>query len=206
MNAPAQTAPTRNPVMLLAVIVFWIVLVVLLFLFGGRWFGPTSAATLKQHLVAGTPLQRRDALLEVAGRMKRQDPERVQFYPAILQMTSSPDPIVRGGAAWAMGNDPSRQDFHQALLKMLADAAPNVQANASVSLARFNDSAGRQHLLDMLRAGNPDGVWEALRALKAVGTKEDLAAITPYEAGAPNMPERVRAEAQDAARAIRERN
>jgi HEAT repeat protein len=111
--------------------------------------------------------------------MKRRDPEAVKLYPAILRMSASSDAIVRGGAAWVMGMDPSRNDFRQTLLRMLQDPAPNVQANASVSLVRFDDAAGRQHLREMLQRGDPDAVWESLRALKAVGEKDDLASVQP---------------------------
>jgi HEAT repeat protein len=208
MNAsPAQPVPrqVRATAPLLIVVLLWFGGIVALFTYGGRWFGATADSTLEQHLLSGDARQRRDALLELAGRMKRRDPEAVKLYPAILRMSASSDAIVRGGAAWAMGMDPSRNDFRQTLLNLLQDPAPNVQANASVSLVRFDDAAGRQHLREMLQRGDPDAVWESLRALKAVGKTEDLANIAPYETGAPKMPERVREAAKDAAQAIRER-
>ncbi len=200
---PARKVRATAP--LLVLVLVWLAGLVVLFLFGGQWFGATPDSTLEQHLVSGDARQRRDALLEVAGRMKRRDPDAVKLYPAILRLSASSDAIGRGGAAWVMGMDPRRQDFHQKLLQMLHDPAPNVQADASVSLVRFDDPAGRQHLVEMLRGKDPNGIWESLRALKTVGTKDELAAIAPYETGVPGMPPRVQEEAKDAAQAIRER-
>ncbi len=208
MNVPStQILPrrTRAAGPLLAVLAVWAVFAVMLVVWGGKWFGATPDSTLRQHLLGGDAMERRNALLELAGRMKRRDGEALKFYPTVLRMADSPDPAVRGGAAWVMGNDTSRNEFHEVLVKLLADSSPAVQANAAVSLTRFNDPAGHQHLIDMLRSGDPDAVWEALRALKAVGTKGDLPAIAPYEAGSPKWPPRVMEEAKDAAQAIRDR-
>ncbi len=51
----------------------------------------------------------------------------------------------------------------------------------------------------------PEQVWEALRALYLVGQKEDLSAITPFEKSQANMPDRVREQAVQTEKAIRER-
>jgi Biotin-lipoyl like len=48
-------------------------------------------------------------------------------------------------------------------------------------------------------------VWEALRALYLVGQPEDIAAIQPYERDLPDIPDRVRQQAQASEQAIRER-
>jgi hypothetical protein len=48
-------------------------------------------------------------------------------------------------------------------------------------------------------------VWEALRALYLVGQVEDLPAIRPYERELPEVPERLRQQAIETERAIRER-
>jgi len=48
-------------------------------------------------------------------------------------------------------------------------------------------------------------VWEALRALYVIGQLDDLPAIQRYAHGAPDVPERVRQQAELAARAIRSR-
>jgi len=48
-------------------------------------------------------------------------------------------------------------------------------------------------------------VWEALRALYLVGQPEDIAAILPYERDLPDTPDRVRQQAIETEKAIRER-
>ena len=48
-------------------------------------------------------------------------------------------------------------------------------------------------------------VWEALRALYLIGQLEDLPAIRPYQRELPEVPERLRLQAIEAERAIRER-
>jgi hypothetical protein len=48
-------------------------------------------------------------------------------------------------------------------------------------------------------------VWEALRALYLIGQLEDLPAIRPYQRELPEVPERLRQQAIEAERAIRER-
>ena len=48
-------------------------------------------------------------------------------------------------------------------------------------------------------------VWEALRALYLVGQPEDIAVVLPYERELPDTPERVRQQAIETEKAIRER-
>jgi Biotin-lipoyl like len=48
-------------------------------------------------------------------------------------------------------------------------------------------------------------VWEALRALYLIGRPDDLAAIQPYERELPDIPDRVRQQAQATEEAIRQR-
>ena len=48
-------------------------------------------------------------------------------------------------------------------------------------------------------------VWEALRALYLIGQLEDLPAIRPYQRELPEVPERLRQQANEAERAIQER-
>jgi predicted RNA binding protein YcfA (HicA-like mRNA interferase family) len=49
-------------------------------------------------------------------------------------------------------------------------------------------------------------VWEALRGLYVVGTEEDLPAVISYERALPDIPERVRQQAVQTEKAIRERH
>ena len=48
-------------------------------------------------------------------------------------------------------------------------------------------------------------VWEALRALYLVGQPVDLPAILPYERGLPDIPDRIRQQALETEKAIRDR-
>jgi multidrug efflux pump subunit AcrA (membrane-fusion protein) len=48
-------------------------------------------------------------------------------------------------------------------------------------------------------------VWEALRALYLVGQPEDIEAIRPYDRDLPDIPDRVRQQAQATEEAIRQR-
>ena len=48
-------------------------------------------------------------------------------------------------------------------------------------------------------------VWEALRALYLIGQPEDLSTISPYERELPDIPDRVRQQALQTEKAIRER-
>ncbi len=50
-----------------------------------------------------------------------------------------------------------------------------------------------------------DQVWEALRALYLIGTPDDLPAVEGYERFSPDLPDRVRQQAQITAQAIRDR-
>jgi hypothetical protein len=50
-----------------------------------------------------------------------------------------------------------------------------------------------------------DQVWEALRGLYLAGQVEDLPAIRPYERELPDIPDRIRQQAQLTEQAIRER-
>ena len=50
-----------------------------------------------------------------------------------------------------------------------------------------------------------DQVWEAMRALYVIGRPEDLPAVTPYEHQIPDVSERVRQQAVETERAIRDR-
>ena len=103
-----------------------------------------------------------------------------------------------------MANDPSNDELHQALSSMTHDPEPSVRANAAVSLAKFKDPAARPTLHDMLAAPNAssDQQWEALRALKVIGTKEDLPMIVRFE---NSSEKRIRDAAQEAAQSINDR-
>ncbi len=54
-------------------------------------------------------------------------------------------------------------------------------------------------------APGADQAWEALRGLYLIGTMEDLPLIVPYERELPEIPDRVRQQAVETEKAIRER-
>jgi hypothetical protein len=63
-------------------------------------------------------------------------------------------------------------------------------------------TAGRQ--VAIIDPGS-DQVWEALRALYVIGGREDLTAVRSYESPLPDMPDRIRQQAQATDEAIRNR-
>jgi hypothetical protein len=65
-------------------------------------------------------------------------------------------------------------------------------------------SATEGETLATVDAGT-EQVWEALRALYLIGQPEDLAAVLPYERELPDIPDRVRQQAMETERAIRQR-
>ena len=163
------------------------------------------------HADLGTRLQdasnlktQQDASVEMAARMKSHDPAVKRWYPALLAMARSHSVNSRAISAWVMANDPSNEDFHQALLGLTSDSAPSVRANAAVSLVNFKDSAGRQTILTMLNDphASSDQQWEALRALRVIGTPADLPLAKQFESSKEG---RIRDAAGDAAQDIQER-
>ena len=96
------------------------------------------------------------------------------------------------------------------LIAKLQDGENTVEVRSPIS-GRIRDlfvetgqavSAGRE-----IATVDPEveQVWEALRALYLVGQPDDLTAVTPYEGELPEVPERVRQQAQLTEKAIRER-
>jgi hypothetical protein len=96
------------------------------------------------------------------------------------------------------------------LIAKLQDGENTVEVRSPIS-GRIRDlfvetgqavSAGRE-----IATVDPEveQVWEALRALYLVGQPDDLAAVTPYEGELPEVPERIRQQAQLTEKAIRER-
>jgi HEAT repeat protein len=149
------------------------------------------------------PKEMQDATIEMAARMKQHDAEALRWYPTLLKMAASDSAELRGTAAWIMANDTSRQDFHDALRRLVRDASPSVRANAAVTLDKFKDPAGRQAVIAMLSPqASADEQWEALRALRAIGTKDDLALIARY---ALSSDKRLKDAAQEASQGINDR-
>jgi biotin carboxyl carrier protein len=101
--------------------------------------------------------------------------------------------------------------IHQGgMIAKLQAGGQTVEIRSPISgrLRELSAPAGRA-----VKAGDPiavvdpgtEQVWEALRALYLVGQQEDLAAIQPYERDLPDIPDRVRQQAQATEEAIRQR-
>jgi HEAT repeat protein len=214
MNPPAPTEvsqPARNPAdlrlgpkvasRLIVFFVAWAAVVGGFYLWKGTH---TSHADLGSRLRDANPKVMQDATIEMAARMKQHDAEAIRWYPTLLAMADSHSTEMRGTAAWIMANDTTRDDFHQVLLRLIKDSAPSVRANAAVSLDKFKDPAGHQTAVEMVTGAraSSDDQWEGLRALRVIGTREDLAAIARFENSAE---QRLRDAAKEAAQGINDR-
>ncbi len=97
------------------------------------------------------------------------------------------------------------------LLARIQDGTQKVEVRSQVpgTLDRWLVSDGSRVSAGQamtLISPSPEMVWEGLRALYLIGQPEDLPAIERYARGAADMPESVRQQAENAARAIRERS
>lgn len=207
MNSPARHPSDQRlgPKKTASLIVFflaWIAVVGGFYLWRGTHRNTKDLGTRLQD--TSDPKAVQDATIELAARMKQRDAEAQLWYPTLLKMTASTSPEQRGTAAWIMAYDTSRDDFHQALLRLTQDPSPSVRANAAVSLDRFKDPSGRQTVLEMLTSANasPDQQWEGLRALRVIGTGQDLALASRF---ASATDPRVREAAKEAAQGIKDR-
>jgi biotin carboxyl carrier protein len=108
--------------------------------------------------------------------------------------------LAKVGEAIRQGGTIAKVDVNGSSVEVRSPIAGRVQ---SFSVARGAQVQSGTDLAMM--DPSPEQVWEALRALYLVGQKEDLPAITPYEKSQPNMPDRVRDQAVQTEKAIRER-
>jgi hypothetical protein len=174
----------------------------------GTWFGrPLDDETLTQYLADQEKSRRvQHALAQVAERMERGDPEVVQWYQSVAQLSEHPGSEVRVTAAWVMGQDSSSDLFHKALLEMLHDEEVLVRRNAALSLVRFGDDKGLNELRAMLTSPSPDPqhVWESLRALALIGGADELQLVDSVVED-PHFSEEVREQAVLTREAIQDR-
>ena len=134
---------------------FALLLVLFPFLFWYQtWFGrKLSDAEITEYLnnAAAKPRKAQHALVQIGERLSAGDLRARQWYPKVVDVSSSPSVELRQTAAWIMGQDHTYEPFHAALFKLLADPAPMVQRNAALSLTNFGDAASRGELIAMLR-------------------------------------------------------
>jgi len=128
-------------------------LVVVTFLFWYQtWFGRRLSDQDMQRYLQDTsvPHKTQHALSQMAERMSQGDASVRRWYPQVLALARSQEPVFRLTAAWVMGQDNRHEQFHQALRDMLPDPDPRVQWNAALALVRFGDASGEPQLRLML--------------------------------------------------------
>jgi hypothetical protein len=109
-------------------------------------------AELARYLAPDAPdMSTSHGLVELSRRIERKDPNRKQFYPAVLALAKSPKHEKRKVAAWLMGYDPEDEDFEHALTSLIEDPMPVVRFNAAPALALHKSAAARPTLLEMLK-------------------------------------------------------
>ena len=145
----AQRVRASGPILILAVL--FVVGAFLTWYF--TWFGRNlSDADISQYLVDEKhPRRVQHALLQIQHRIESGDASAKQWYPQVVNLSSHAETEFRLTVAWLMGFDNKSEEFHQALLKLEKDPQPIVRRNAALALVRFNDAAGRQELLAVLR-------------------------------------------------------
>jgi len=118
------------------------------------WFGrKLTDAEITEYLgnAAAKPRKAQHALVQIGERLSRGDSRARQWYPKVVDASSSANIELRQTAAWIMGQDHTYEPFHDALRRLLADSSPMVRRNAALSLTNFGDAASRSELLAMLR-------------------------------------------------------
>lgn len=205
LSQPPSTGVQRARVAQRFIVFFvaWMAVVGGFFLWKAR-FAP-APKDLGSRLVSTNRRTQQEASIELAARMKQKGNDAAQWYPTLLKMAESPSAEQRGAAAWIMSSDTANEELHQSLLKLASDPSPAVRANAAVSLERRKDPAGHRVIVEMLQAAgaSSDQQWEALRALKVVGTKEDLPLVQRFTASADA---RIRDAAKEALQGINDRD
>lgn len=117
------------------------------------WFGRELSDTDISKYLADekNPRHVQHALLQIQQRIERGDAASKNWYPQLIQLSSSAEPEFRLTVAWLMGFDNQAPQFHESLLKLLKDQEPLVRRNAALALVRFNDASGRAELVSVLK-------------------------------------------------------
>ncbi len=149
--SPRHRMSTRNR--LLFFLVAWLIVLMPFLFWWSTWFGRhLSDPQITEYLNDDKhPRHIQHALVQLGGRMARQDAGATRWYPQLLRLASHPVEEVRNTDAWVMGQDTSAVAFHETLLKMLQDSSPMVRGNAALSLVRFGDAAGRPQIVVLLQ-------------------------------------------------------
>jgi len=106
---------------------------------------------MQQYLTdTSVPHKTQHALSQMADRMSRGDAGVRRWYPQVLALARSQEPLFRLTAAWVMGQDNSSEEFHRTLVGLLQDPDARVRWNAALALVRFGDASGEPQLRLML--------------------------------------------------------
>jgi len=108
--------------------------------------------------------------------------------------------VARAGEPANHGTVLVKLDDHGQLVEVRAPISGHIRAIA----AQPGTDVAQGTLLAVLNPG-ADQVWEALRALYAVGQPEDLPAIAPYKNPPRDLPQRIAQQAAETERAIQQR-
>ena len=108
--------------------------------------------------------------------------------------------LAKTGGAVHAGGLVAKLESNGAVVEVRSPIAGRIRSLAAASGATIAQGSA-------IATIDPDTeqVWEALRGLYLVGTKEDLPAILPYERNLPDIPDRVRQQAVLTDRAIQQR-
>jgi biotin carboxyl carrier protein len=144
-----RRTPRSKPILILAAL--FVIATFLACYF--TWFGrELSDADISKYLAdEKNPRHVQHALLQIQQRIERGDATTKNWYPQLIQLSSSAEPEFRLTVAWLMGFDNQAPQFHESLLKLLKDQEPLVRRNAALALVRFNDASGREELVSILK-------------------------------------------------------
>lgn len=142
-------APGSKPILILAGL--FVIATFLAWYF--TWFGRELSDTDISKYLADekNPRHVQHALLQIQQRIERGDATSKNWYPQVVQLSSSAEPEFRLTVAWLMGFDNQAPQFHESLLKLLKDQEPLVRRNAALALVRFDDPSGREELVSILK-------------------------------------------------------
>lgn len=117
------------------------------------WFGkPLTPEEITKNLADREhPRKAQHALAQIADAIIRKDESVKRFYPQVVDLATHSVDEIRVTAAWVMGQDNSVPDFHTALATLLRDPNPMVRRNAALGLVRFQDAAGHDEIVAMLK-------------------------------------------------------
>ncbi|MCA1850358.1 MAG: HEAT repeat domain-containing protein [Acidobacteria bacterium] len=209
-TAPPALTPQRRRTPLAFIILAVLFVVVPFLTWYLTWFGrPLSDEDISKYLADEKNVRHvQQALTQIEERIERGDSGARKWYPQIVALAGSPVTEIRKTAAWVMGQDNKSEEFHAALRRLLEDTQPVVRRNAAVQSSVAVREGAKVSAGDVVLtiAPDPDFVYEALRALLFVGEAEDLPFVEQYERGVEGMPERVKQQAAQTAKAIRGRS